>query len=55
VAGNAARLSLLIAVSHVLFYVLKRELAASANEAHFWDCCRNMGNLLCGVEMVKPI
>jgi len=26
----------------------------AANEAHFWDCCRNMGNFLCGVEMVKP-
>ena len=52
VAGNAARQWLLIAVSHVLLYDVKRNLAA--NEAHFWDCCRNMGNFLCGVEMVKP-
>jgi len=51
-AGNAARQWLLIAVSHVLLYDVKRNLAP--NEAHFWDCCRNMGSFLCGVEMVKP-
>jgi len=30
---------------------VKRNLAG--NEAHFWDCCRDMGNFLCGVEIVK--
>jgi len=48
VAGNAARQWLLIAVSHVLLYDVKRSIAA--NEAHFGDCCRNMGHFLCGVE-----
>jgi len=52
VAGDAARQWLLIALSHVLLYDVKRNLAA--NEAHFWNCCRNMGNFLCGLEMVKP-
>jgi len=22
----------------------------AANEGHFWDCCRDMGRFLCGVE-----
>jgi len=52
VAGNTARQSLLIAESQVLLYDVKRYLAA--NEAHFWDGCRNMGHFLCGVEWVKP-
>jgi len=51
VTGNAARQWLLIRVSHVLLYVAKRNLAA--NE-FFWDCCRKIGNFLCGVERVKP-
>ena len=51
VVGNAARQWLLIAVSHVLLYDVKRNLAA--NEAHFWDCCCNMGHSLCGADMVK--
>ena len=25
----------------------------NANEAHFWECCRNMGHFLCGAEKVK--
>jgi len=52
VAGNAARQWLLIAVSHVLLYYVKRNLAA--NEVHFWDRCRYMDHFLCGVERVKP-
>jgi len=52
VAGYAARQSQLIAISDVLLYDVKRNLAA--NEAHFWNCCRNMGNFPCSVEMVKP-
>ena len=52
VAGNAARQWLLIAVSNVLLNDVKRNLAA--NKARFWGCCRNMGNFLCGVKMVKP-
>jgi len=51
VARNAVRQWLLIAVSHVLLYDVKRNLAA--NEAHFWDCCRHTGYFLCGVERVK--
>jgi len=30
---------------------LKRNIAAS--EAHFWDCCSNMGHFLCDVARVK--
>jgi len=30
---------------------VKRNLAA--NEAHFWQCCRNTGHFPCGVERVK--
>jgi len=51
VARNAARQWLLIALSHVLLYDVKRNLAA--NKAHFWECCRNMGHFRCGVERVK--
>ena len=51
VAGNAARQWLLIALSHVLLYDVKRNLAA--NKTHFWDCCHNMGHFRCGVERVK--
>ena len=51
VAGNAARQWLLIAVSHVLLYDVRRNLAA--NEAHFWNCCRNTSHFLRGVERVK--
>ena len=50
-AGNASRQWLLIPVSHVLLYNVKRNLAA--NEAHFWHCCRNMGHFPCGVERLK--
>jgi len=25
----------------------------AANEAHFWDCCRNVGHILCGVARAK--
>jgi len=28
-------------------------LAMAANEAHFCDCCHNMGHFLCGAERVK--
>ena len=28
-------------------------LAMAANEAHFCDCCHNMGHFLCGEERVK--
>jgi len=31
---------------------VKRNLAA--NQAHFWDFCRNMDYFLCGAERVKP-
>ena len=51
VAGNGARQWLLIALSHVLLYDVKRNFAA--NKAHFWDCCHNMGHFRCGVERVK--
>jgi len=51
VAGSAAKQWLLIAVIHVLLYDVKGNFAA--NEAHCWDCCRNMGHFLCGVERVK--
>ena len=68
-AGNAARQRLLIAVSRCekkhlydmktekkyccqrVLYGVKRNIAA--NEAHFWDCCRNVGHFLCGVARVK--
>ena len=30
---------------------MKRNIAA--NEAHFWDCCSNVGHFLCGVARVK--
>jgi len=49
VVGNATRQWLLIAISHVVLYDVKRNLAA--NKAHFWNCCRNMGHFRCGVEM----
>jgi len=32
-------------------YGVKRNTAA--NEAHFWDCCSNVGHFLCGVARVK--
>ena len=32
-------------------YGVKRNIAA--NEAHFWDCCTNVGHFLCGVAKVK--
>ena len=51
VAGIAATLWLLFAVSHVLLYDVKRNLAA--NEAHFWGCWRNMGYFFCGVDRTK--
>jgi len=51
VAGNAAKQCLLIAVSHVLLFDVKRNLAA--NEGHFWYCCRNVRHFFCGVESVK--
>ena len=34
-----------------VLYDVKRSIAA--NEAHFWDCCSNVGHLLCGVARVK--
>ena len=51
VAVNATRQWLLIAVSHAVSYCVKRNIAA--NEAHFLDCCRNMGHFLCGVKRLK--
>ena len=30
---------------------MKRNIAA--NEAHFWDCCSDVGHFLCGVGRVK--
>jgi len=48
VASNATRQWLLIAISHVVLYDVKRNLAA--NKAHFWDWCRNMGHFRYGVE-----
>ena len=30
---------------------MKRNIAV--NEAHFWDCCNNVGHFLCGVARVK--
>ena len=52
VADSAARQWLLIAVSHVLLYDVKETLLPT--KRIFWDCCRNIGYFLCGVEMVKP-
>jgi len=51
VAVNATRQWLLIVVSHIVSYCVKGNIAA--NKSHFWDCCRNMGHFLCGVESVK--
>jgi len=34
-----------------VLYGVKRNIAA--NEAHFWDCCSNVGHFLCGVARVK--
>ena len=34
-----------------VLYGVKRNIAA--NEAHFWDCCRNVGHFLCGVARIK--
>jgi len=51
VAGNASRQLLLIAVSHLLLYDVKRHPAV--NEVHFWDCCSNMGHFLSGDEILK--
>jgi len=34
-----------------VLYGVKRNIVA--NEAHFWDCCSNVGHFLCGVAKVK--
>ena len=34
-----------------VLYGVKRKIAA--NEAHFWDCCSNVGHFLCAVASVK--
>ena len=34
-----------------VLYGVKRNIAAK--EAHFWDCCSNVGHFLCGVARVK--
>jgi len=36
---------------HRVLYGVKRNTAAK--EAHFWDCCSNVGHFLCGVARVK--
>jgi len=53
VAGNKAR------QSHVVFYGVKRRLsekeALLPTKRIFWDCCRNTGHFLRGVERVKRL
>ena len=34
-----------------VLYGVKRNIAA--NEAHFWDCCSNVGHFVCGVAKEK--
>ena len=36
-----------------VLYGVKSNIAA--NEAHFWDCCSNVGHFLCGVVRVKAL
>ena len=66
VAGNAARQRLLIAINHGVkhaMWKLKRNIAAEfytvwketllPTKRILWDCCRNVGHFLCGVERAK--